>query len=246
MMHVAVALAQNPAVCAKLRAEPCEKPTYMNHVLMEALRVWPLFGIAHRITSEDIAVDDSDTVLPAGSVLCFNYPKYHMEGYEQPTRFWPERWNKIKERSSSYMPFGPTSNRPCPGKRLSQIWMRAVTRVMIESVDMYSCAEHTRSLPCGGPMLMIVRETKTKDNGEPKSHHVRTAVSWAAPAVMLAMKGWMAIEGFYTTSIQAVNEVLMLRESKKLQLAQTYYKRDYKELDNTEADKPCLSNQLNR
>eukprot|EP00656_Telonema_subtile_P039699 TRINITY_DN44780_c0_g1_i1.p1 TRINITY_DN44780_c0_g1~~TRINITY_DN44780_c0_g1_i1.p1 ORF type:complete len:115 (-),score=28.31 TRINITY_DN44780_c0_g1_i1:71-415(-) len=106
-----------------------------------------------------------------------------------------------------------------------------------------SCAEHTRSLPCGGPMLMIPR---VQDDSEMKgkSSTMSSVVSAAAPAVMFAMKGWMAVEGFYTTTIQAVNEYLMLRESKKLQLAQTYFLRDYKDLDETEADKPCLSNQL--
>jgi hypothetical protein len=59
--------------------------TYLDHTLREVLRVWPLFGIAHRITSEDIQLPAkagakagaSGSVLPKGSVLCFNYPKVY-------------------------------------------------------------------------------------------------------------------------------------------------------------------------
>eukprot|EP00658_Telonema_sp_P-2_P019388 TRINITY_DN17650_c0_g1_i5.p1 TRINITY_DN17650_c0_g1~~TRINITY_DN17650_c0_g1_i5.p1 ORF type:complete len:505 (+),score=165.69 TRINITY_DN17650_c0_g1_i5:95-1609(+) len=247
MAHLAVALAQHPQVTEKLRNQPAGDSKYMGHVLAEALRVWPLFGIAHRITSDEIQVDDSDTVLPAGSVLCFNYPKYHMEGYEQPERFWPERWNKIKERNSSYMPFGPTNNRPCPGKRLSQIWMKAVTQVMIERVDLFSSAEHTRSLPCGGPVLMLPRTLKSgTDKLKPSSKMVQSVVRMAAPGLMYAMRGYMSVENFFTTTQQAVNELIMLRESKKLQLAQNYFLKQYKDEDLTEANKPCLSNQLYR
>eukprot|EP00658_Telonema_sp_P-2_P019389 TRINITY_DN17650_c0_g1_i6.p1 TRINITY_DN17650_c0_g1~~TRINITY_DN17650_c0_g1_i6.p1 ORF type:complete len:177 (-),score=63.92 TRINITY_DN17650_c0_g1_i6:208-738(-) len=162
-------------------------------------------------------------------------------------RFWPERWNKIKERNSSYMPFGPTNNRPCPGKRLSQIWMKAVTQVMIERVDLFSSAEHTRSLPCGGPVLMLPRTLKSgTDKLKPSSKMVQSVVRMAAPGLMYAMRGYMSVENFFTTTQQAVNELIMLRESKKLQLAQNYFLKQYKDEDLTEANKPCLSNQLYR
>ena len=55
MAHVAMALAQHPEVARKLREDP-EDELYLDHVIKEVLRVLPLFGIAHRITSEPIEV----------------------------------------------------------------------------------------------------------------------------------------------------------------------------------------------
>ena len=172
MSHLALALAQHPHVVAKLRAAEAKGDgTYLGHVISEALRVWPLFGIAHRITSENIEVPTKDgskgATLPKGSVLCFNYPAYHMSGYDNPEQFIPERWEVLRERNCNYMPFGPPNNRPCPGKRLALIWMRAVTWVLLRNVELYSCAEHTRSLPCGAPLLIVPKPgSRTPDGAE--------------------------------------------------------------------------------
>ena len=88
--------------------------------------LYPLFGIAHRITSGDIAVDE-DTTLPAGSVLCFNYQAFHQTGYEDPERFDPARWEHLSPKDASFIPFGVAANRPCPAWHLAPIAMRAVT-----------------------------------------------------------------------------------------------------------------------
>src|SRR6185503_3138304 len=45
-------------------------------IFERTLHRFPLFGIAHRITSADIALD-ADVTIPAGSVLCFSYPEFH-------------------------------------------------------------------------------------------------------------------------------------------------------------------------
>ena len=232
MAHVAVALAQHPQVETKLRstleaAEPSND--YLNKVLTEALRVWPLFGIAHRITDEDIEVEKDKQLIPKGSVLCFNYPKYHMEGFESPTQFRPERWDNLKERHTNYLPFGPPNNRPCPGKRLSQVWMRAITKVMVKRVQLHSCADHTRSMPDGGPIIMVPREGGS--------------ASMVRPA-MVVMNVVLSCQSLYTSVQQVANELYMLRESKALQLAQSYFLKDYPDNDPREANKPCLSNQL--
>jgi cytochrome P450 len=115
-------------------------PICLTDVLRETLRVWPLFGIAHRITSDDIEIPTpagagttttktktkTTTIIPKGSVLCFNYPKYHSSGFDDASKFIPERWAHARERDSNYSPFGAARNRPCPGKRLSLVWCVAV------------------------------------------------------------------------------------------------------------------------
>ena len=44
------------------------------------MQAWPLFGIAHRITSDPIqttARNGKPVTIPEGTVLCFNYPAFH-------------------------------------------------------------------------------------------------------------------------------------------------------------------------
>jgi cytochrome P450 len=127
--------------------------TYLDMTLKEVLRLYPLFGIAHRISNAPIEVASlgggggggkgdtgggsaggkgssaGTTTLPKGTVLCFNYLNYQMIGHRNAAAFYPERWargNK-KERSANYAPFGVMRNRPCPGQRVAQILMLEMT-----------------------------------------------------------------------------------------------------------------------
>eukprot|EP00854_Cymbomonas_tetramitiformis_P003811 gene3811-4764_t len=237
MAHIHLALAQHQHVLTKLQSEleenydEASKPgSYLNNIITEALRVWPLFGIAHRITSDDVKVSDSVT-FPKGSVLCFNYPKYHMTGYEQPESFIPDRWSTLKEREQNYLPFGAPSNRPCPGKRLSLIWMREMTKITAQKLIVHSPTEHTRSLPCGGLALMLVNQTADKKVPQKLLGMLLRVLVFLSP-VPRSIK-------------QIINELCMLRESRKLQLAQAYFNH-YLPLDFSQGHKPCLSNQLYR
>lgn len=99
----------------------------------QTLRRFPLFGIAHRITTERMTLP-TGSVLPSGSVLCFNYPEFHDSG--------------------GYIPFGVAANRPCPAWHLAPITIRAVTRELLDRFDFATTAAHTRPLPNRGPCLM--------------------------------------------------------------------------------------------
>ena len=80
MAHLFMAMAQHPDVQWKL-ASDLEDQQYLDRIITETLRLYPLFGISHRITSADIRLDEK-TSLPAGSVLCFNHPEYHKANIE--------------------------------------------------------------------------------------------------------------------------------------------------------------------
>ncbi|HVV18534.1 MAG TPA: cytochrome P450 [Pseudonocardiaceae bacterium] len=110
MTHLLLAVAEHPGVQATLTAEADD--AYVDRVIDETFRAYPLFGIAHRITSADI--DVAGDVLPAGSVLCFSYPDYHRAGYPDPDTFDPDRWLHLAARDANFIPFGVTANRPCP------------------------------------------------------------------------------------------------------------------------------------
>jgi hypothetical protein len=155
MAHLLMVLAQQQHIQTQLAAD-LENERYLDHVVAETLRVYPLFGISHRITSADIAIDEHKTI-PKGSVLCFNHPEYHRMGFDHPDRFDPDRWQGLPVREAHYIPFGVAGNRPCPAQNLAAITMRAATIQLLKRFRFLSSASHTRSLPNRGPCLVAPR-----------------------------------------------------------------------------------------
>ncbi|GAA0445569.1 cytochrome P450 [Acrocarpospora corrugata] len=147
--HILMTLARHPELPA----------ADLGAVIDETFRLYPLFGIAHRITSADITVDEA-TVLPAGSVLCFNYPAFHRAGFDRPDTFDPGRWESLSVRRANHIPYGIAANRPCPAWRLSPIALRAVIDELTRRFTFHSTAAQTRSLPNRGPCLMLPRGTR--------------------------------------------------------------------------------------
>jgi len=155
MVHLLMAVAQHQDEQAKLAAN-LEDQRYLDHVIAETLRLYPLFGISHRITSADIPVDERTTI-PKGSVVCFNHPEYHRVGFDRPDRFDPDRWQKLLAREVNYIPFGVAANRPCPAQGLAPVTMRTAAREMLRRFAFYSSAGHTRSIPNRGLCLLVPR-----------------------------------------------------------------------------------------
>ncbi|MFG3252522.1 cytochrome P450 [Streptomyces sp. NPDC048172] len=151
--HVLLALARHPETQDRLRDEP-DDDQYLTHVLDETMRLYPLFGIAHRITTGEIPLDEG-TTLPSGSVVCFSYPEYHATGYERADEFDPGRWASLSAKDVHHIPYGMAANRPCPAWRLSPLVLRAAVREVLGRHRLDSTASHTRSNPHRGPCLLI-------------------------------------------------------------------------------------------
>ncbi|UJW28368.1 cytochrome P450 [Saccharothrix sp. AJ9571] len=154
MAHLLLALAQHPGVQQRLVDDPADE-RYFAQVLDETLRLFPLFGIAHRIATADIEVGGS--TLPEGSVLCFSYPGYHSTGYQDPETFDPSRWDGLSPRNAHHIPFGVAANRPCPAWRVSPLAMRAATTEVLRRFRLDSTVSHTRPLPHRAPCLLSRR-----------------------------------------------------------------------------------------
>ncbi|GAA4240811.1 cytochrome P450 [Actinomadura meridiana] len=154
MGHLLMVLARHPDAAATAIADDDRA---FDRVMQETMRLYPLFGVAHRITTGDITVGDG-TEIPEGSVLCFNYPDFHRTGFADPDRFEPDRFRDgPAAKDLNHIPFGIAENRPCPAWRLAPITMRVAAREVLRRYALATSASHTRSMPNRGPCLLVPR-----------------------------------------------------------------------------------------
>ena len=208
MAHLLMIVAQHPEVQQRLVENP-DDDAYLDRVIDEGLRAYPLFGIAHRISTADI--DLTHTTIPAGTVLCFSYPDYHQAGFEHPEEFDPERWCSHvvqSKKDTNFIPFGVTQNRPCPARGLAPLTMRVVTREVLHRFSLASTAGHTRSIPNRGPAVLTRRS-----HGE--------------SATAKARLGWLAVrdrwEDVWRSLAQLVFGTYMVIDARRKRLCTTYF-----------------------
>ncbi|MFD0819652.1 cytochrome P450 [Micromonospora zhanjiangensis] len=152
MAHLLLAVAQHPAVQRDLVAG-LDDDAAVDRVVDETLRVHPLFGVAHRVTSAPIRVAVRVT-LPAGSVLLFNYLAYQRTGPAADDAFDPDRWRDLDRRRAHFIPFGVTANRACPARGAAPVMLRAAAREVLRRFTLASTVAHSRSLPSRGPCYL--------------------------------------------------------------------------------------------
>jgi len=207
MAHLLMVLAQHPHVQAKL-ARDLDNEQYLDRVIKETMRLYPLFGIAHRITSADIVLDKAVT-LHKGTVLCFNYPTYHRTGFDEPEHFDPDRWTKLLAREAHYIPFGVAANRPCPASGLAPVTMQVATREILKRFLVSTSASHTRSIPNRGPCLLIWR-AGGRDPRPPRS-------------LLLYMRMRDRWEDLWRSLVQLFLGTYMVWDARRLRLCGRYF-----------------------
>jgi hypothetical protein len=155
MTHLVLVVAEHELVQRRLTEDDTDQD-YLERLITEVLRLYPLFGISHRITTDPIELDPQTTI-PPGAVLCFNHAEFHRHGFDEPERLDPDRWRELSPRETSYIPFGVPANRPCPAQAIALISLRAAVRELLTDFRVASSVRHTRSIPSGGPCLLIPR-----------------------------------------------------------------------------------------
>lgn len=198
MAHLLLAVAQHPAVQRDL-TRTLDDPgpdgdAALDRVIDETLRVHPLFGIAHRITTAPIALDTGVT-LPAGSVLLFNYLAYQRTGPAPDDAFDPDRWLGLRRRDAHFIPFGVTANRACPARGSAPVMMRAVIREVLRRYTLVSSVRHSRSLPSRGPCYLV--PPGPAPPGRPRLWGMRYRDRWAEVAGsvgQLCFGTWMVLD----------------------------------------------------
>jgi hypothetical protein len=178
-------------------ALPDEPGAFLGRAMQEAFRCWPLFGIAHRITDRDIDVAPDAVAkataapsacpammrIPAGTVVCFNYPAFHSAGFVRPASFEPDRWLTLRPADcAGYIPFGVRANRPCPAQRLSLLVVPAFARALTCALELRSWCTHSRSLPGRGLCVVEWREGAWAPAAQPPPASASAPVDDAAAA----------------------------------------------------------------
>lgn len=205
MAHLLLALAQHPHVRRRLTEDPADD-RYFNQVLDETFRMYPLFGIAHRIALADLELPHGPT-LPRGTVLCFDYPAYQATGCPRPEVFDPERWTDRTTRPQHHIPFGIAANRPCPAWRLSPLVLRAATREVLRRFTLDAPVSHTRPLPNRGPCLLI------RHGARPRG----------LPAIRVFLRARDHAEDLVRSLLQLALGTVMVLDARRKRLAGRYF-----------------------
>jgi cytochrome P450 len=205
MAHLLMVLATHRDVQDRLRAST-EDQGYLDRVIDETLRVYPLFGVAHRITSGQIALEVGQAPIPAGSVLLFNYAAYQHAGLADGDRFDPDRWLRLSPREINHIPFGVSANRPCPARGVAPLGMRVAAREVLRRFALASSAGHSRSLPNRGLALL----TPLPDAGR---HRARLAL-------MRIGDRWADV---WRSLVQLVLGSYMVWDARRQRLCQRYF-----------------------
>lgn len=221
MTHLVLAVAQHAEVQRELLnrldqemldSDRFDEDRYLDRVIAEALRRYPLFGIAHRITTDEIALRSGERRVHKGSVLCFHYAAYQNSGFMDPEEFRPERWETISAKDATYIPFGVTANRPCPAHAIALVTMRAAARAFLREFAVESTAAHARSIPNRGPCLLIDRK-----EGRPGMLRRR----W--------LLGWLAIRDRMEDVLRSVKQLIlgtiMVVHARRLRLAERHFSK---------------------
>ncbi|RLL70731.1 cytochrome P450 [Streptomyces sp. Z26] len=190
MAHLLLALATHPEVQDRVPVNGTDgvgpaDTDLLDRVISETMQHFPLFGVAHRITTGEIPREDGPA-LPTGSVLLFNYPEYQGSRALAADGFDPDRWLSDATRPTAHIPFGVTANRPCPARGFAVLTMRVAAEEVLRRFVLRSSAEHTRSLPSRGPCLLVPRTDAPAPAVRVRLAAMRQGDRWAAVPRSLA------------------------------------------------------------
>ena len=126
-------LLRSPAVLEHL-LEQLERgdETYLEAVVMEALRLRPVVPVVARKVSREVSLGQH--TVPAGTVLMVSIYLLHRDPllFEDPEEFRPERFLEFEHEGGAWVPFGGGVRR-CLGASFAQLEMRVVLRTVLSN-----------------------------------------------------------------------------------------------------------------
>ncbi|MEY9947057.1 cytochrome P450 [Kitasatospora sp. GAS1066B] len=123
-------------------------PRYLDHLLSEALRLYPLHATIQRLVTDDIPLSPAVTI-PRGTQLLFDIGRHQRTGHTEPDAFNPHRWEQRGRADSGFVGFG-LGRRKCPAERCSRTAAAVIVRELLSSFAVHAPTRHTRGLEGGG------------------------------------------------------------------------------------------------
>ncbi|XP_059612808.1 probable cytochrome P450 6a23 [Phlebotomus argentipes] len=136
--------------------------TYLEQVVNETMRKYPVVTNLLRICTKDYQIPDSDVVIQKGTrTFVFTYGLHHdPDYYPNPDKFDPERFTKeaiASRHPYSYIPFGE-GPRICLGMRFGMMQVRIGLVALLQSLKFSPCAKTDippKGFPATIPMLTL-------------------------------------------------------------------------------------------
>ncbi|MCX5387439.1 cytochrome P450 [Streptomyces sp. NBC_00083] len=150
--HTVLAASAHPHAVERIIRDD---PRYLDDVLTEALRLYPLHATIQRLVVDDIPLSPTVTV-PRGTQLLFDIGRHQRMGHPEADAFMPERWQQRDRPGTGFVGFGQ-GRRKCPAERFARTAAAAIVRELLTIYAVYAPVRHTRALEGGGLCCLTVR-----------------------------------------------------------------------------------------
>ncbi|KAL7026338.1 hypothetical protein ACKWTF_013871 [Chironomus riparius] len=118
---------------------------YLEMVLLETLRKYPILEAQTRRAGKDYQIPNSKLVIPAGTVVLiptigFNYDETH---HYEPEKFDPERFNEENVKAREPFVFLPFSEGPrfCIGNRIGPVQTKIALVKLLKNFSIHPCTK---------------------------------------------------------------------------------------------------------
>lgn len=140
-----------------LQTEIIEDNHFCQNFIKETLRLFPLFGVTHRVLKKDVNLQNKQ--LHKGDVVCFSFPEFHQRGWQAAAQFCPHRWeNKSQIKHDNYHPFGIIGNRSCPAREFSLVILQTIFPALLQRYGVRTGAKQDRAQTLRATMLLYHRD----------------------------------------------------------------------------------------
>lgn len=190
--HTLVAICQHQEVEKNLRQyvdelnwlpkfEAIANYDYLDYVLNESLRLFPLLGKTNRQVTKTFT--SNGVTFEKDSVIYLNFHRNHRLHWDEPETFKPNRWDDHSAqatpkqiRKENFIPFG-VGPRSCPAESFARNTTKTVIIGILKYIDLKIPPNfvHTRRIPQGVPVVISLNPSAQKiraDINENKSREV--------------------------------------------------------------------------
>ncbi|KAF8763144.1 Cytochrome P450 3A21 like protein [Argiope bruennichi] len=147
----------------ELTYEAIQEMKYLDNVLSETLRLYPVIPRLERMTETDCKLGDTGITVPKGMAIVIPSYALHKDPklFPDPEKFDPDRFlpeERAKRDPYAYLPFGD-GPRHCIGMRFALIEVKTCLVYVIANFKILRCPETKVPLEfCLGPGLLIPKD----------------------------------------------------------------------------------------